>query len=151
DAAPALVISQQSLRSAALETTQPLILEAQEEVARLREQPKHNPTDADRVTPLLASHPAYVIYTSGSTGRPKGVVVTHEGLNNYLAWSIHEYNASQGTGSPAHSSIGFDLTVTSIYPQLLTGRAVILMPGQKDVESLTDILQNNRDLTLVKL
>ena len=34
-----------------------------------------NPSDTDRGTPLLPSHPAYVIYTSGSTGQPKGVTV----------------------------------------------------------------------------
>ncbi|MGH3925117.1 MAG: non-ribosomal peptide synthetase, partial [Pseudonocardiaceae bacterium] len=43
-----------------------------------------DPTDADRVLPLVPWHPAYVIYTSGSTGRPKGVVVTHRSLANLL-------------------------------------------------------------------
>ena len=82
---------------------------------------------------------------------PKGVVVTHEGLNNYLQWSARNYNASQGSGAPAHSSIGFDLTITSIYPQLLMGRPVIFAPGQHDVENLAEILQSSKDLTLVKL
>ncbi|KUL63367.1 non-ribosomal peptide synthetase [Streptomyces sp. NRRL S-1521] len=44
--------------------------------------PAHDPTDADRVRPLLPRHPAYIIYTSGSTGRPKGVVVEHRNLVN---------------------------------------------------------------------
>ncbi|MFH8336565.1 non-ribosomal peptide synthase/polyketide synthase [Streptomyces sp. AM6-12] len=44
--------------------------------------PAHDPTDADRVRPLLPRHTAYVIYTSGSTGRPKGVAVEHRQLVN---------------------------------------------------------------------
>ena len=151
DAQPALVLSQESLQTVLPETAKLLMLDAPETVAYLRERPSHNPVDEDRVAPLSCGHPAYVIYTSGSTGVPKGVVVTHEGLNNYLQWSARNYNASQGSGAPAHSSIGFDLTITSIYPQLLMGRPVIFAQGQHDVENLAEILQSSKDLTLVKL
>ncbi|GLW49508.1 non-ribosomal peptide synthetase [Streptomyces sp. NBRC 14336] len=44
--------------------------------------PAHNPTDADRVRPLLPSHLSYVIHTSGSTGIPKGVALTQRGIVN---------------------------------------------------------------------
>ncbi|WP_181798044.1 condensation domain-containing protein, partial [Streptomyces sp. WELS2] len=44
--------------------------------------PDHDPTDADRVRPLLPRHTAYLVYTSGSTGRPKGVAVEHRQLVN---------------------------------------------------------------------
>ncbi|MBL1104055.1 non-ribosomal peptide synthase/polyketide synthase [Streptomyces sp. 5-8] len=44
--------------------------------------PAHDPTDADRVRPLLPEHTAYIVYTSGSTGRPKGVAVEHRQLVN---------------------------------------------------------------------
>ncbi|MFF8644011.1 non-ribosomal peptide synthase/polyketide synthase [Streptomyces sp. NPDC015345] len=44
--------------------------------------PAHDPTDADRVRPLLPANTAYIIYTSGSTGRPKGVAVEHRHLAN---------------------------------------------------------------------
>jgi pristinamycin I synthase-3/4 len=151
DARAALVLSQESLRTAVPETARLLMLDGPEAIARLREQPSHNPVDADRIAPLSSGHSAYVIYTSGSTGVPKGVVVTHQGLNNYLQWSVRKYNASQGRGAPAHSSISFDLTVTSIYPQLLMGHAVIFTRGQRDVENLAEILQSSNDLTLVKL
>ncbi|MGW3255745.1 condensation domain-containing protein, partial [Streptomyces fungicidicus] len=42
-------------------------------------------SDADRLSPLLPSHPAYVIYTSGSTGRPKGVLISHAACVSYVA------------------------------------------------------------------
>ena len=151
DARPALVLSQESLRAALPETAKLLMLDVPETITHLRNLASHNPVDADRVVPLSCCHPAYVIYTSGSTGMPKGVVVTHEGLNNYLQWSATNYNASQGSGAPAHSSIGFDLTITSIYPQLLMGRPVIFARSQHDVENLAEILQSSKDLTLVKL
>ncbi len=151
DARPALVLSQESLRTAVPETVKLLLMDAPEAIARLRALPSHNPVDEDRVAPLSCAHPAYVIYTSGSTGVPKGVVVTHEGLNNYLQWSTQKYKVSQGSGAPVHSSIGFDLTITSIYPQLLMGRPVIFTPGERDVENLAENLQSSKDLTLVKL
>ncbi|MFG2602568.1 non-ribosomal peptide synthase/polyketide synthase [Streptomyces sp. NPDC048514] len=44
--------------------------------------PAHDPTDADRIGPLLPRHTAYIVYTSGSTGRPKGVAVEHRQLVN---------------------------------------------------------------------
>ncbi|MEU8587399.1 non-ribosomal peptide synthase/polyketide synthase [Streptomyces sp. NPDC048664] len=44
--------------------------------------PAHDPTDADRVRPLLPGNTAYLVHTSGSTGRPKGVAVEHRQLVN---------------------------------------------------------------------
>ncbi|MGW2952503.1 non-ribosomal peptide synthase/polyketide synthase, partial [Streptomyces eurythermus] len=44
--------------------------------------PDRDPTDTDRVRPLLPRHTAYLVYTSGSTGRPKGVAVEHRQLVN---------------------------------------------------------------------
>ncbi|MEN3329190.1 MAG: hypothetical protein V7638_3997 [Acidobacteriota bacterium] len=85
---------------------------------------------------------AYIIYTSGSTGTPKGTLITHGGLMNYLNWAVETYPLNEGNGSPLHSSLSFDLTVTSIYPALLTGRAVEIVP---DVTALT------RQYSLIKL
>ncbi|WP_141713845.1 non-ribosomal peptide synthetase, partial [Streptomyces sp. AVP053U2] len=67
---------------------------------------------------------AYVIYTSGSTGRPKGVAVTHGGLTNYVAWAADAYGMKDGGGAPLHSSLAFDLTVTSVLVPLVSGSAV---------------------------
>ncbi|MFI6151838.1 non-ribosomal peptide synthase/polyketide synthase, partial [Kitasatospora sp. NPDC051170] len=71
---------------------------------------------------------AYVIYTSGSTGRPKGVAVTHGGLSNYVVWAAGAYGASGGGGAPLHSSLAFDLTVTSVLVPLVSGSAVVVSP-----------------------
>ncbi|ANN17190.1 non-ribosomal peptide synthetase [Amycolatopsis orientalis] len=68
----------------------------------------------------LPDHPAYVIYTSGSTGKPKGVITTHGGLLNFLRWAAEAYPSLSGT-AVLHSSVSFDLTVTTLYGPLLTG------------------------------
>src|SRR5262249_26975725 len=73
---------------------------------------------------------AYVIYTSGSTGHPKGTMIVHRGLVNYLAWAIKTYDAAQGCGAPVHSSISFDLTVTSLFAPLFVGRSIYLLPEE---------------------
>ncbi|MEV7116797.1 amino acid adenylation domain-containing protein, partial [Streptomyces anulatus] len=71
---------------------------------------------------------AYVIYTSGSTGRPKGVAVTHRGLANYVRWAADAYGMTDAAsgGAPLHSSLAFDLTVTSVVVPLMSGSAVVV-------------------------
>jgi amino acid adenylation domain-containing protein len=94
---------------------------------------------------------AYVIYTSGSTGTPKGVLVHHRGVVNYLWWAVGYYGATGGSGSPVHSPIAFDLTVTSLLAPLIGGRRVHLLEEQLGVEALAGALRNGTDFTLVKL
>ncbi|MGW8767424.1 amino acid adenylation domain-containing protein [Streptomyces sp. NPDC055815] len=79
--------------------------------------------DSERVGPLTPAHPAYVIYTSGSTGRPKGVVVTHRSVTGYLGWSSEQYEGLRGVAG-LHSSVAFDLTVTSLLGPLVVGGCV---------------------------
>lgn len=100
------------------------------------------------------SHPerlAYVIYTSGSTGRPKGTLVTNRGLTNYLCWAIEAYRAAEGTGAPLNLAIGFDAAITSLFPPLLTGGTVLLLPEEEGIEALHSALTSGRRFSLVKL
>ena len=92
---------------------------------------------------------AYVIYTSGSTGNPKGAMITHGGLTNYLQWAVEAYDVANGCGAPVHSSISFDLTVTSLFTPLLVGRTVFLLPD--GIESLADALLQRTNYSLVKI
>ena len=92
---------------------------------------------------------AYVIYTSGSTGNPKGVMITHRGLTNYLQWAVEAYEVASGCGAPVHSSISFDLTVTSLLTPLLVGRSVFLLPD--GVESLAEALLQRTNYSLLKI
>ncbi|GMK39947.1 hypothetical protein PCCS19_30020 [Paenibacillus sp. CCS19] len=115
-------------------------------------------TDADAGAiqqPALAEphHLAYVMYTSGSTGQPKGVMIEHRNVMNYVAWAAAHYRGTEGTGAPVHSSLAFDLTVTSVLVPLLSGTTVRLLPEGKRLaaEELADTLRGKADYTLVKL
>ena len=94
---------------------------------------------------------AYVIYTSGSTGRPKGAMIHHRGLANYLAWAARTYAIPKGEGAPVHSSIAFDLTVTSMLAPLVAGRRVDLLDEGLGVEQLGEALLRSKGYSLVKI
>ena len=79
---------------------------------------------------------AYVMYTSGSTGKPKGATILHRGLVNYLWWAIITYTVEPGHLVPVHTSISFDLTVTSLYTTLLGGGKVELLPEDVGAQNL---------------
>ncbi|MEP6743619.1 MAG: amino acid adenylation domain-containing protein, partial [bacterium] len=92
---------------------------------------------------------AYVIYTSGSTGEPKGVMIHHRGLVNYLSWATETYEVAEGCGAPVHSSISFDLTITSLFSPLMVGRAIFLVPD--GIENLVAALLARDNYSLVKI
>lgn len=94
---------------------------------------------------------AYVMYTSGSTGKPKGAMIAHRGLVNYVWWAIGQYNVRSGGSVPVHSSISFDLTVTSLYPALLVGGQVELLQEDAGALNLVKALRERKHRNLVKI
>jgi amino acid adenylation domain-containing protein len=94
---------------------------------------------------------AYVMYTSGSTGKPKGAMITHCGLVNYLWWAIRTYAVEPGRSVPVHTSISFDLTVTSLYTPLLAGGTAELLPEDIGAQNLVAALLRAGDRSLVKI
>jgi amino acid adenylation domain-containing protein len=97
----------------------------------------------------VPSNLAYVMYTSGSTGQPKGAMIQHSGLVNYLSWAIKAYEV-EGKGSvPVHSSIAFDSTVASLYPPLLTGGQVELLPEDVGAQNLLAALRQKKNRSKV--
>lgn len=92
---------------------------------------------------------AYAIYTSGSTGRPKGALLTHGGLAQYLDWCLERY--PRGGWSPVHMSISFDATITSLFPALLTGGTVRMIPESAGLGGLAAVLQSEGPASTVKL
>ena len=94
---------------------------------------------------------AYVIYTSGSTGKPKGTMIPHRGIVNYLSWCTKTYSVADGCGTPVHSSIGFDATITSLFSPLLVGQKVVLVPEEGEIEALSTLLCSQSNFSLVKI
>lgn len=94
---------------------------------------------------------AYVIYTSGSTGNPKGALIEHRGLVNYLWWAIGAYGIKAGDSAAVHSSISFDLTVTSLYPVLLAGGRADLLREDSGGQSLLANLRSGARHGLLKI
>ena len=99
----------------------------------------------------VPSNLAYVMYTSGSTGEPKGAMILHSGLANYLTWAIGAYGVEAGCSVPVHSSISFDLTVTSLYPALLAGGKVELLREDVGAQNLVAALKKAENRSLVKI
>ena len=107
------------------------------------------PAQAPQV-PAAADRQAYVIYTSGSTGMPKGVMVTHRGLVNYVTWAVATYGVDGRQGVPLHTSLAFDLTVTSVLVPLAAGAAVVAS-REGGPEGLAALLRQGRTSGLVKV
>ena len=92
---------------------------------------------------------AYVMYTSGSTGQPKGVMIEHRSLVNYLCWAIKAYKVEGNGPVPIHSSIAFDSTVASLYPPLLSGGQIELLPEDVGAQNLLAALRQVKNRSKV--
>jgi amino acid adenylation domain-containing protein len=67
---------------------------------------------------------AYVIYTSGSTGRPKGVLLSHAGLENFVAWYGEAFSLAPGDRATQMASPAFDASVLELWPCLAAGASL---------------------------
>jgi amino acid adenylation domain-containing protein len=95
--------------------------------------------------------PAYVLFTSGSTGRPKGVAVSHGALRNYLLWCLDAYPVQAGDGAPLCTSIGADMSVTTLFVPLLCGKTVFLLPSGGGLDALESALRGPHRYSFVKV
>ena len=108
--------------------------------------PSHEPHSG-----VCADNLAYTLYTSGSTGKPKGALIPHRALVNYLSWCSKAYDVEAGAGSAVHSSIGFDATITALFPPLLVGRSVELVREGDGIDGLREAMERSDGFSLIKI
>lgn len=94
---------------------------------------------------------AYIIYTSGSTGKPKGVQVGHRSFSHYCQWACEKYIRGVGTGSLVHSSLAFDLTITSLFSPICCGKEVHMVSDEDGVLGLVEAINSCHEYSLIKI
>ncbi|MBC7924276.1 MAG: amino acid adenylation domain-containing protein, partial [Bryobacteraceae bacterium] len=87
------------------------------------------------ITELDGQNIVYVIYTSGSTGKPKGVMVTNGSLVN-LCYGLKSAFADPFVKNTALiTSLSFDISVNQIFPTLIFGKTLHVIPNHIKYDS----------------
>lgn len=73
---------------------------------------------------------AYRISTSGTTGRPKCISIRHESLMNMCHFAIDYIDADEKDICGIYLSFSFDAIVKQIFPYLLVGASVDVLPEE---------------------
>ena len=101
--------------------------------------------DAAKYKPVNRCTPdgyTYIIYTSGSTGKPKGAVLHQKGLLNYVFSTIDELGLTAADRISSHRSFSFDSHIEDMYPILLLGGSLHIMPEciRKDLHGIYEFI-----------
>jgi amino acid adenylation domain len=94
---------------------------------------------------LVPSSRLILLYTSGSTGIPKGVELEHRNVLAYTRWYQKTYGLSCNSRIAAYASFGFDANMMDLYPTLLSGAAMYIVPEniRTDLIALGDFFEKN--------
>ncbi|MEV7938250.1 amino acid adenylation domain-containing protein [Kitasatospora sp. NPDC088264] len=117
DAAPRLVVTDDSARAALPDGVETLPVDGADE-----------PADRTRPQRPGPDGVAYVIHTSGSTGRPKGVLVTHRNVTRLLATTADRFGFGPDDTWTLFHSYAFDFSVWELWGALLHGGRLVVVP-----------------------
>ncbi|MDD2466555.1 MAG: amino acid adenylation domain-containing protein [Desulfobulbus sp.] len=78
--------------------------------------------------PVAPNTLAYIIHTSGSTGQPKGVMIEHANVVRLALASADAFELSDDSISSLIASMNFDASVVEIFPCLLGGHTLAVIP-----------------------
>ncbi|MFK7808938.1 MAG: AMP-binding protein, partial [Saprospiraceae bacterium] len=146
DAKPKLVLSN-SVLSSKLRVNVNNLIQLDKEAAFIASQQDTVPSVL-----VLPEDTAYLMYTSGSTGLPKGVMISHQSLTHYIQWAKQMYCKDFVPVVPLFTSVGFDLTITSLFLPLISGGTIICYPEAEDGPDLAllKVMEDNL-VNLIKL
>jgi amino acid adenylation domain-containing protein/FkbH-like protein len=139
DAAPALVLTQETLLSRLPATPAPT-LTLDEARRSMGFETTSNPSRPESgVTPRSL---VYVIYTSGSTGRPKGIAMPHRAMVNLLEWHRQNLNTRPGERVLQFAALSFDVAFQEIFSTLALGGTLELLDEwvRRDARALAELM-----------
>lgn len=100
----------------------------------------------------FGSDEAYRISTSGTTGRPKCISIRHESLMNMCHYSIDYINVDQSDKCGVYLSFSFDAIIKQIFPYLLVGACVDVIPEYaRENEYTIESYCNEKGITILAL
>lgn len=85
---------------------------------------------ADLSQEVLGDDNFYIIFTSGTTGKPKGVQISHDNLLSFVNWELTSFNLPDHPSFLAQAPYSFDLSVMSLYPALVSGGKLVVLPHE---------------------
>ncbi|MDX7988705.1 amino acid adenylation domain-containing protein [Xenorhabdus sp. 12] len=132
-AAPCVITQQQHMATLAnysqILSEHPIFIPADEQTVTAT-LPVENPAPINKSTDL-----AYIIYTSGTTGQPKGVMIEHAGISNLAQFIARTHSLNSQTKALFFSNYVFDASVFEIFPALLAGSSLFIVPAAATKDS----------------